>query len=255
MPLAPEEQVGRAVPAVTSPACPRTGPQVTLAPPPEVAAPARPHPAGQPAPAAGMGIPRDAPSLGAPGRASIPAGRSLGAGTRADCGTEPRTEPSGPTRGDGGTSSTGLRQQLGWAPGCPCPAGSASRKEGGGIPWAAPGCLCPGGGRRRGQRDTLCPPFPALRATLSRRLRAIKGHTEGFSAASRSSRSPQLPQPGASPRAGREAEAGTPIPGCGSFGRRPNARAVSDSRCAAPRAAMLRTAAGAGSGDTEVRTP
>lgn len=155
----------------------------------------------------------------------------------------------------------GLRQQLGWAPGCPCPAGSASRKEGGGIPWAAPGCLCPGGGRRRGQRDTLCPPFPALRATLSRRLRAIKGHTEGFSAASaagaepRGSRSPQLPQPGASPRAGREAEAGTPIPGCGSFGRRPNARAVSDSRCAAPRAAMLRTAAGAGSGDTEVRTP
>lgn len=99
--------MGRAVPAVTSPACPRTGPQVTLAPPPEVAAPARPHPAGQPAPAAGMGIPRDAPSLGPPGRASIPAGRSLGAGTRADCGTEPRTEPSGPTRGDGGTSSTG----------------------------------------------------------------------------------------------------------------------------------------------------
>lgn len=260
MPLAPEDQWDGL--------CPRQlGCDITDSSPHEPAGATRAHdtraatrgrrvrpdrghiPAGRPAARAGMG--RD----GHP-RGMLAHLRALGyrrtAGT--EPWTEPWTEPSGPTRGMPAHPSAGLRQQHGWAPGCPHPAANAIRKESGSIPWGSTRPPLPGrrevawAGRRArsafpGLGGRRCHDIERqLRDTLkASRLAPGRGQSPAEPC---SSRSPQLTQP----RARREAAAGTPIPGCGSFGRHLATRAVSIARCPAPRAVMLRTAVGAGCG-------
>ncbi|XP_039565650.1 uncharacterized protein LOC120502368 isoform X2 [Passer montanus] len=135
--------------------------------------------------------------------------------------------------------------------GLPHPAANAVRREGGGIPWGStrlpllggwvvawagrhPRSAFPGlGGRRcrdieRKLRDT--PKAP--------RLPPRRGQS---AAEPRSRRSPRLTQPGASPE-GRTAGSGRdPHAGMRFLRDAPGARAVSGARCAALRAAMLRT--------------
>lgn len=180
MPLAP---VGRAVPmaapAVTSPTCPRTGPQVTLARhrcrhqrSPRPPGP-RPHPRGTLSSGRRDGprraSPRDAHSLRAPAGAGtgIPAGCSLTSvrrntgKRRKAAGMEGWMEPCGLTRGDGGTSEHGAPSATRVGAGMPTPLRQTpSGKKAAASLGEAPGCLCLGDGRWREQGATLALPFP-----------------------------------------------------------------------------------------------
>lgn len=177
---------------------------------------------------AGMGIPRDAPHLRAPGHGQT-------------AGTEPWTGPCGPTRGDGGTSERGAPSAARVGAGIPHPAANATARGSGDIPWGSTGLPFPG--RREvawaGRRARSA--FPGLGGRCCHDIKRQSGDTP---------KAPRLPpgrgqspaEPAAAHTAGTSPEgrtggrAGAPMPGCGSFG----STGLPGQRAPRPRAGMLR---------------